>query len=282
MDLETIAAGAAGAVVSSLVFHPIDTVLTLQQTSVSNSLVLPLRQYWKGISVTTTLTAAAFATYVASYRECKAVLTPYVGADSAANYVGAGIVSELVSSLFWTPMDVVKGRMQVHLGSERTRDVVRAIWRHEGLPGFFRGYWLSLAVYVPHSAIYWLVYERAKERLRTWPWPWADPEDLTTGQYAVASGTALAAAETASNFFDLVKTRQQLAFSAEVKAMRPDDRAGWATVTRNVVRELGWRSLVRGLPLRLAYGLPSGVLSMVIVETVRPDHGPDVADILDI
>ena len=37
--------------------------------------------------------------------------------------------------------------------------ICREIWIHEGWVGFFRGYWLGVAVYVPHSMIYFTIYE---------------------------------------------------------------------------------------------------------------------------
>lgn len=51
-------------------------------------------------------------------------------------YAGAG--AGLVGTLIGYPLDVVKGRMQVEAGAT-IRSVVRAVYRGEGLVGFYRG-----------------------------------------------------------------------------------------------------------------------------------------------
>jgi hypothetical protein len=98
-------------------------------------------------------------------------------------------------------------------------------------------------------------------------------EDEQNGlHYGVASAVASTAAATASNFLDVVKTRQQLAVSNEIAAIRPDDQLGIWKVARNFIKEQGvFRALFRGLHLRLLHSLPSSVLAMVIIETIHPD-----------
>lgn len=101
-------------------------------------------------------------------------------------------------------------------------------------------------------------------------------QDLSTLQYAAASSFATFASETISNFLDVVKTRQQLAFSAEIKALRPDDSNSLILVAKNLIKEAGvLGALTKGLHLRLLYALPTGVLSMVIVESIKPDIDGD-------
>ncbi|KAJ3092013.1 hypothetical protein HK102_011640 [Quaeritorhiza haematococci] len=91
-----------------------------------------------------------------------------------------------------------------------TVTTVRTIYRNEGLRGFFTGFWIGLLVYVPHSMIYFVVYERLKilaagPPLRLGP----DPDHLSSVAYLLASTVAAALASAVSNVFDVVKTGYQ-------------------------------------------------------------------------
>lgn len=98
-------------------------------------------------------------------------------------------------------------------------------------------------------------------------------QPLTASKYAVASAVAGVTSATVSNFLDVVKTRQQLAVADEIGRLRPDDKLGVWQVTRNFLKEAGvFRALFKGLHMRLMYSLPSGVLSMVIVEALKPEN----------
>lgn len=49
-------------------------------------------------------------------------------------------------------LDMVKSKKNIALG------ITREIFRKDGLVGFYRGYWASLCVYVPNSALWWALY----------------------------------------------------------------------------------------------------------------------------
>ena len=44
--------------------------------------------------------------------------------------------------------------------------IARKIMRSEGVAGLWRGAGVSLACYLPHSAVWWLTHEKAKVRPR--------------------------------------------------------------------------------------------------------------------
>lgn len=121
-------------------------------------------------------------------------------------------------------------------------------------------------MFLPHSVVWWVTYEHAKQRLAI------DDNETGTLKYGVASAVASTTAATASNFLDVIKTRQQLAVSNEIAAIRPDDQLSIWKVARNFIKEVGFfRALFRGLHLRLLHSLPSSVLAMMIIETIHPD-----------
>ncbi|KAK9364790.1 mitochondrial carrier domain-containing protein [Lipomyces kononenkoae] len=280
MDLATIAAAVAGAVGSRVAFHPLDTIRTLQQTSVVTGYRLPFAQYWRGLPAAVGLTTPAFTIYLVSYREAKKDLEPYLGADTA-NYVVSGAIAEFTSSILWTPMEVVKGNMQLKSESKAggTWAMIKHMYQTQGIKGFYRGYWVGLAVFTPHSIVWWYTYEKMKQYMKganafnaLVSDSTATTQELTASQYAIASAVSGAAACTASNFLDVLKTRQQLAIADEVSRLRPDDRMGLWKVAKNLIREVGIvRAMFKGLHVRLMYSLPSGILSMVIVEKLKPE-----------
>ncbi|KAK9239259.1 mitochondrial carrier domain-containing protein [Lipomyces kononenkoae] len=301
MDFATVAASVAGSVGSAVVFHPLDTLLTLRQTSVSPSYILPFQQYWRGVTISALMSTPAFTLYLVSYRQAKQEFAPYFGPNSGQTYIASGVFAEITSSVLFTPMENIKGRLQLKNGPgiESTWELVMNIYKNEGFKSFFRGYWMSLAIYTPNSVCYWYTYERMKSFMRRLDVeqgrddnsssnhrvlaPAASTEsskaparDLTAAQYALASSVATLGGETVCNFLDIVRTRQQLAMSDEIKRIRPDDQHGLLTVARNLIKEHGLvRALFKGLHLRLMYALPTGVLSMVIVEQINPDIDDD-------
>ncbi|KAK9451065.1 mitochondrial carrier domain-containing protein [Limtongia smithiae] len=283
MDFATIGAAVVGAVGSRVAFHPLDTIRTLQQTSVVTGYKLPIAQYWRGLPAAVGFTTPAFTVYLVSYRQAKKMLEPKLGTDTVSTYVVCGAIAELCSSVLWTPMEVIKGNMQLKSESKpgNTRDMIRHMYKTQGLKGFFRGYWMGLAVFTPHSIVWWSTYEELKiyfknrndyksaHSLDVSP----VREELTAQQYAIASAISGIAAGTVSNFLDVVKTRQQLAIADEVSRIRPDDQQGLWKVAKNLVNEVGlFRALFKGLHVRLMYSMPSGVLSMVIVEMLKPEE----------
>ncbi|KAK7206875.1 mitochondrial carrier domain-containing protein [Myxozyma melibiosi] len=284
MDLATISAAVAGAVGSRVAFHPLDTIRTLQQTSLASGYKLPFAQYWRGLPAAVGFTTPAFTIYLVSYRQAKQQLAPYLGNDSTVNHVVSGSIAELSSSLLWTPMEVVKGNMQVkQAGTGGTFDMMRHMYKTQGMKGFYRGYWMGLAVFTPHSIVWWVSYEKMKILLRNRNISTKrESVDLTAEQYAYASVVSGVAAGTVSNFLDVVKTRQQLAISEEVARLRPDDQMGLLKVARNLIAEAGFfRAMFKGLHVRLMYSLPSGVLSMVIVELLRPEDRVEDKKVLE-
>lgn len=268
MDINTIAASVAGAVGSKVAFHPIDTIRTLQQTSTNLSYILPWKAYWRGLPAALALTTPAFTTYMVSYRQTKQSLHPYLG-DGISNYFVSGAVAEITSSVIWTPMEVCKGRSQIS-ESRGLITLMKDIYKKEGVPGFFRGYWMGIAVFLPHTVMWWISYEETKKLF--------DQKNknknkqLSSLEYGASSAVATIAASTGSNFLDIVKTRQQLAVADEIAKLRPDDQKSVLKVARNLIQEVGlFRALFKGLHVRLLHALPSSILAMVIVEKMQPD-----------
>lgn len=273
MDVETVGASVVASVASKVVFHPIDTIRTIKQASVVRGRV-PLRMYWNGLLPSTMFAVPGFTAYLVAYRQTKSWLSSTLGATSITNYVISGAMAELASSFIWTPMEVLKGRMQISSTRQRMRTIMKDIYLNEGMVGFFRGYWMGIVVFLPHSIVWWVSYENVKLALsNTWPSP-----SMFLVNNMMAAGTASVTAGTFTNFLDVIKTRQQLAYSKEIGGLRPDDKQGVIRIAFNLIKEGGmFRAVFKGLGSRLVCAVPSSMFTMAIVEMMHPDPNFQIA-----
>jgi solute carrier family 25 iron transporter 28/37 len=199
--------------------------------------------------------------------------------DTTYNYIAAGTIAELVSSLLWTPLEVIKSRLQISRTGQDGKLLyqLRDIAKREGIKGFYRGYLMGLAIYTPYSLTSWTVYENAKKF----------PADLSyTSKVALSAGAATVCVQALVYPFDLVKTRYQVATSATVAAItgsagRSSDQLGIRQILSNVMRERGVMGFYAGFLPRLLCAFPSSVLTMSVIEYLKPDVQPmDNEDVL--
>ena len=226
--------------------------------------------------------------YYVGYTEAKhAMLKTATGeANPSAVYVAAGALADVLSVLLSVPVDVVSQRLQVH-GTSATplvtagavstgaqarvptsdgvsvaraageeaptgSQVVRSILRSEGLRGLWRGSAVSLALYVPHSAVWWLTHERAKCAIARR----AGRQGDDTAVLGASGALAGLSATVATNPLDVLKTRVQTATQA-----RPVGAVLWG-----LMKESGWRGLYSGLAPRLMVAVPRSICTVLAYE----------------
>lgn len=175
--LHSLVASSVAALCSRLCTHPLDTVKTRVQVSNTPLPLLPtffalLRDggLYRGLPVALTLSAPALSVYLTAYDLSKDAIArrfPHLGSDSVFNHMASAVVAEVSSGLFWTPMEVLKSKQQVEnlsrirasgsaaaptaaLGHKPigTWELARRIYHQEGLQGFYRGYFITLGVFV--------------------------------------------------------------------------------------------------------------------------------------
>jgi len=76
----------------------------------------------------------------------------------------SGACASLASQTIFVPVDVISQQQMVSANRVRVVDKVLAILRNEGLRGFYRGYWVSVSLFVPGSAMWWGSYSMYKEQ----------------------------------------------------------------------------------------------------------------------
>lgn len=287
MDTGTLTASVTSSIVSRAICYPLDTIAIQHTSSTRRPLLsVPLSTYYRGLPVSVAIVTPAFALYLCTYRQAKTSLTPYLG-DTTTNYAAAGAIAELVSSLLWTPFEVIKARLQISTTAKEGALLhnLREIARAEGVRGFYRGYFMGLAIFIPYNAIWWGVYENAKKT--------AFVQDKLAAplQAAVCSTAAVVASSGLLHPLELVKTRYQVSTSGTVGALagkgggdatRGSDQRGVRQVVRNVLRESKgsfWRGFYRGYGPRLACSIPSSLIMMTVFEHLKPDITEDLLEL---
>lgn len=250
MDLHTLGASVASSVCSRIVTYPLDTIAVRRQTGRVAARIGSPRELYRGLGASIVLTTPAVSLYLCVYRATKQQLEPRWG-ECTSTYVVSGTAAELASSGLFTPMEVVKARMQV-ASSNALLPELRALYRAEGIRGFYRGYWIGLGMFVPYNAVWWSAYEHGKAVVRDA----TGRSDIAT-QAACSGAAATLLACSLLHPVDVVKTTYQVGRETSL----------WQ-VAKNVMRE---GKAYAGLGMRLTCSVPGSVMSMAAFELLKPD-----------
>ncbi|CAG8718369.1 2189_t:CDS:1, partial [Ambispora leptoticha] len=171
-----------------------------------------------------------------------------------------------------------------------TLSLSRAIMETEGIKGFYRGYWLTLGVFVPQTVIYFVIYEKLKARgaksdaekvkrieefsniqhydkygLPRKPAPKVHPHvALAFSSYFIYSAIASAIAASVSNVVDVIKTRWQVTYKKEENIKSP-----WQIIRNMYMHEGGIFAFGRGMIARVAWAVPQASLGMAVFEVLK-------------
>ncbi|KAL8641842.1 MAG: hypothetical protein Q9228_001413 [Teloschistes exilis] len=170
-----------------------------------------------------------------------------------------GAIARASAGFVMMPITVLKVRYESSLYAYSSlRSAASAIFRQEGLKGFFAGFGATAVRDAPYAGLYVLFYEQSKKRLSGWK---EDVRSTAVGSSVsinFVSGVMAAGLATAvTNPFDAVKTRLQL---------MPGRYANMVQATRRMVREEGVRSLFDGLGLRAGRKAVSSALAWTMYE----------------
>jgi hypothetical protein len=170
----------------------------------------------------------------------------------------SGCAAEVAAGTLFTPMEVMKNRLQTrHDLQYSALKLAKTIMRTEGFRGFYRGYWMGLAVFVPHTMTYFVCYEKLKE--------WVTPHALPFQTYMFSSSIAGVISILVSTPLDIVKTRWQISADEHGKAYRK----GPLVIGKELILKEGKGALTRGLWARIAWGIPTTAISMTVFELLK-------------
>ena len=211
---------------------------------------------YRGIGITLLFSVPALTLYLTTYEWAKTWLdlTPLL------THALAGVLAELAAGLFFTPMEVIKSQLQMDpIHTTTTLSLAKSIARQEGPLGFYKGYWITIAVFLPHTVTYFVVYEQLKSCWST--------EQQTFWVFLMCSAIASALGITLSTPLDIVKTRWQ------VSARDVSYRGGPWMIIQHMWHEEGqWRAFTKGMLVRIAWGIPVTTINMAVFEQLIKLH----------
>lgn len=277
--LGNVGASAAGSIISKFTCYPLDTIAVQYQTSTRRSLLsIPLKAYYRGIGVTILTVTPATALYLTTREAAQIALLPHLG-DTAINDATSGVIAELAGSVLFTPMEVLKARLQISSSDQEGKLLyqLRKIVQVEGFRGFYRGYFMGIASYIPYNILWWTTYGNIRRSM---------PERGLATQIASGAGVAAMCSAAFIHPLELVKTRYQVATSDTVTAVgavassRHSDRDGLRQVVRNVMRENGFKGFYAGFFPTLLRSVPSSIIMMSVFEHLKAERKESVEAIL--
>ncbi|GAA5963811.1 hypothetical protein JCM3765_004025 [Sporobolomyces pararoseus] len=282
-----IAASSASAISARLCTHPLDTLRIRIQTA--GAVIPPLRQLvpapriqnlYAGLPVAIGFSVPALAVYMTTYEATKRYIAEnFVSKHEKPTllqqlpiFVAAGTAAELASGAIWTPLDVLKSRLQK--GQEGTTSALvlsRKIIKEEGIKGLFRGYMLGNFLYVPNISVYWMTYESLKTRFIP-GYDSLNPKASTTqaetlqgipltARFTLCSITSCCVAACSTNPIEVVQARWQTSGGTA--------KGGIMGIVKELYRQGGVMAFSRGLGVRIAYAIPANGISMTVYESLK-------------
>jgi len=185
----------------------------------------------------------------------------------------------MLSGAFWTPMEVLKTKLQVGGTSASPLKVLSRVMTTQGIFGLYRGYWLSLATFMPYTILYWQSYEYLKRKIYQYrfktnmtndpPLPNTMTMNMNSSKqvlpfqdYILAASISAMLAASSSNVIDVVKTRWQSSWESH-------QRSGISYIIKSIWKENGWRGFFRGVGARVLWATPAVAVSMTVYESAK-------------
>jgi solute carrier family 25 S-adenosylmethionine transporter 26 len=233
------------------------------------------RGFFGGYGVCLVGSMPANAVYFGMYKLGQRAIT-----DAGIEDVGmagnafAGLFAQCGAAFVFTPLDVLKQRLQVSPPGVNVRDVFRAVRRERGRFGLWAGYWAAIAVWGPFSMMYFSSYEALKTTFSSGTSiDTFSLTELAAGTFAAAAGAVV------TQPLDFVKTRIQVGRQVVSPVLCPkavqhvDLISADSRTTRNVlrcfleiVRSEGPRPMFRGVVARILWLAPGCGIMMCVFE----------------
>ena len=181
-----VASGAAG-VLSAMLINPIWVVKTrMLSTGASyegayqsmtgglKSLLMQegIRGYFRGF-IPALAGVSHGALYFVAYEKLKKMRSETasrdVGSLTNTEYLAISSLSKIWAGILTYPYQVVRARLQTYthqgIQYQGVVDVIRRVWQHEGVQGFYKGLVPNLVKVLPTTCITFIVYENVKRSL---------------------------------------------------------------------------------------------------------------------
>ncbi|OAP56986.1 hypothetical protein AYL99_09098 [Fonsecaea erecta] len=286
-SIETIAGLSAG-LISTVIVHPLDIIKTRLQVDTSahpllNSSRAVLRDIlrnegpsrlaamYRGLSPNLVGNSAGWALYFLWYREAQDAIRSLRGYSAgqqltAVDYLTASSASGLLAAILTNPIWVVKTRMLSTSASQAGAYPglmygLRAIYRTEGIRGFFHGLTPTL-VGVSHGSLYFVAYEK----LKLWRKKSKRDQPLSNLDTIMASSLSKVFAGTVTYPHQLVRARLQTYDPSATTHVRGP---GVIALIKQIWRNEGFVGYYKGLFPNLLRVVPSTCVTFLVYENTR-------------
>lgn len=264
-------AGSIAGMVEHTAMFPVDTLKTRMQmareargsmhSSVTKTFTSIVRVegpagLYRGIGAMALGAGPAHAVYFSVYELFKERFGGNEVGHHPLAHGAAGIVATIASDAVFTPMDVVKQRLQLPGKSYKgVVDCIQSIMRSEGLKAFYASYRTTVIMNAPYTATHFATYEAAKASLEG-IWPERTKEE-NLFVHLTAGGAAGALASIITTPLDVVKTRLQC--QGVNGAERYGNSSIWAVI-RSITKNEGPKALLRGMKPRVLFYTPAAAI----------------------
>ncbi|RDX82336.1 SPAC8C9.12c, partial [Mucuna pruriens] len=253
-------AGSIAGLVEHTAMFPVDTIKTRMQAH-------PFRQslgsiiklegpkgLYRGIAAMGLGAGPAHAVYFSVYEFCKQRLShKNTKQNNSVAHAVSGVCATVASDAVFTPMDVVKQRLQLRDSPYKgVLDCVRRVALEERLGAFFASYRTTVVMNAPFTAVHFATYEAAKRGMGDEA---ADDDRWMVHATAGAAAGALAAAFTTP--LDVVKTQLQC---QGVCGCDKFSSSSIGHVIQTVIRKDGYGGLMRGYIPRMLFHAPAAAI----------------------
>ncbi|KAI7892200.1 mitochondrial carrier domain-containing protein [Mucor mucedo] len=277
IDGYSLFASSTAGLVTRVMTHPLDTIKIRLQSSTTGSnnlsglqkVIFPtggqnLGGLYRGLPVALIFSVPALTVYLTSYEAAKGLLHDHgIARDAVMSHLTSACLAEVAACLLFTPMEVLKNRLQTYKGQMGNQKLIGTIFRQEGIRGFYKGYGMGLAVFVPHSMVYFVTYEKMKG----W-WMSKDEKNHAWWLYMICSGVAGVTAISISTPLDIIKTRWQISAAENGQAFR----SGPWHIAKQIFLHEGKTTLLRSFGATVAWGLPTTAISMTVFEMLKDNR----------
>ncbi|KAK8641607.1 hypothetical protein V6N13_011001 [Hibiscus sabdariffa] len=272
-------AGSIAGSVEHMAMFPVDTVKThmqargscpIKSVGVRHALRSVLKSeglagLYRGIGAMGLGAGPAHAVYFSVYEVCKKYFSGGDPNNSAAHAV-SGVFATVASDAVFTPMDMVKQRLQLGNGAayRGVLDCVKKVLKEEGFGAFYASYRTTVLMNAPFTAVHFATYEATKRGLIE-----ISPESASDERvivHATAGALAGASAAVVTTPLDVVKTQLQCQGVCGCDRLKS---TAILDVTKTIVQKDGYKGLMRGWIPRMLFHAPAAAICWSTYEAAK-------------
>ncbi|VVA16492.1 PREDICTED: mitoferrin [Prunus dulcis] len=265
-------AGSIAGMVEHMAMFPVDTIKThmqalgscpIKSVGVRQALGSILKSegpagLYRGIGAMGLGAGPAHAVYFSVYEMSKKFFSGGNPNNPGAHAI-SGVFATVASDAVFTPMDMVKQRLQLgnnlHSPYNGVWDCVRKVFREDGVRAFYASYRTTVLMNAPFTAVHFATYEAVKRGLMEISPEHANDERLIVHATAGAAAGGLASMVTTP--LDVVKTQLQCQGICGCDRFKS---GSIRDVFRTIVRKDGYKGLVRGWAPRMLFHAPAAAI----------------------